>query len=82
MSADESEQFARLLYRYVEAELDQFDNWRLDTEIGPVYVSMSMELLPDWSDRAFDPVPKPGTRWQGGRFAHVDHARQGKDETA
>lgn len=76
MSADEAEQLARLLYRYAETELDQFDNWRLDTEFGPVYVSMSMELLPDWSDRAFDPVPKPGTRWQTGRFAHVDGAGQ------
>jgi hypothetical protein len=75
MSADESEQFARLLYRYAETELDQWDNWRLDTEIGPIYVSMSMELLPDWSDRAFDPVPKPGTQWQTGRFAHVDRDR-------
>jgi hypothetical protein len=72
MSAEESEQLVRLLYRYAETELDQWDNWRLDSEIGPVYVSMSMVLLPDWSDRAFDPVPKPGTRWQTGRFAHVD----------
>lgn len=72
MSAQESEQLVKLLYRYAETELDQWDNWRLDTEIGPVYVSMSMELLPDWSDRAFDPVPAPGTRWQTGRFAHVD----------
>ena len=62
MSADELEQFARLLYQYAETELDQWDNWRLDTEIGPVYVSMSMELLPDWSDRAFDPFPKPQAR--------------------
>lgn len=76
MSADESEQFVRLLYRYAETELDQWDNWLLDTEIGPVYVSMSMALLPDWSDQAFDPVPKPGTRWQTGRFAHVDSAPQ------
>ena len=74
MSAEESQQFVRLLYRYAESELDQWDNWRLDTEIGPVYVSMSMELLPDWSDRAFDPVPKPGTRWQTGRLAHAGRA--------
>jgi hypothetical protein len=76
MSADESEQFVRLLYRYAETELDQWDNWLLDTEIGPVYVSMSMALLPDWSDLAFDRVPKPGTRWRTGRFAHVDRASQ------
>jgi hypothetical protein len=76
MSADESEQFVRLLYRYAETELDQWDNWKLDTDIGPVYVSMSMALLPDWSDQAFDPVPKPGTRWRTGRFAQVDGAGQ------
>ena len=74
MSADESEQFVRLLYRYAETELDQWDNWLLDTAIGPVYVSMSMALLPDWSDQAFDRVPKPGTRWRNGRSAHVDPA--------
>jgi hypothetical protein len=74
MSPEDVEQLARLLYRYAETELDQFDNWRLDTELGPVYVSMSMELLPDWSDRAFDPVPKPGTQWQTGRSANVDGA--------
>lgn len=76
MSADEGEQLARLLYRYAETELDQFDNWRLDAEIGPVYVSMSMVPPPDCSDQAFDPVPRPGTRWQTGRFAHVDGAAQ------
>ncbi len=76
MGGDEAEQLARLLYQYAESELDQFDNWRLDTEIGPVYVSISTELLPDWSDRAFDPVPKPGRRWQTGRFAHVSDAGQ------
>ena len=76
MSADEVEQFAGLLYRYAETELDQWDNWRLDTSICPVYVSMSMALLPDWSDRAFDPVPEPGTRRQTGRFANVDGAEQ------
>jgi hypothetical protein len=65
-----------LLYRYAETELDQWDNCQLDTEIGPVYVTMSMALSPDWSDQAFDRVPKPGTRWRTGRFAHVDHASQ------
>lgn len=74
MSPEDVEQLARLLYRYGETELDQFDNWRLDTEFGPVYVSMSMELLPGWPDRAFDPVPKPVTQWQTGRSANVDGA--------
>lgn len=35
MSADEAEQLAGLLYRYAETELDQFDNWRLDTGRWP-----------------------------------------------
>lgn len=34
MSADETEHLARLLYRYAETELDQFDNWRLDTHFA------------------------------------------------
>jgi hypothetical protein len=76
MSADETEHLARLLCRYAETELDQFDNWRLDTHVGPVYVSMSMALLPDWSDQAFDLVPRPGTSWQVGRFADVSGADQ------
>lgn len=77
MSADETEQLARLLYRYAETELDQFDNWRLDTEIGRVYVSMSMELLPDWSDRAFDPVPKPRDTMADGSVRTCRRSRAG-----
>jgi hypothetical protein len=33
-----------------------------------------MALPPDCSQKAFDPVPRPETRWQTGRFAHVDGA--------
>lgn len=78
MSADEVEQLVRFVYRYAETELDQWDNWLLDTAVGPVYVSMSMsmELLPDWSGLAFDRVPRPGTRCQTGRFARAGDARQ------
>jgi len=72
MSADEAEQLVRLLYRYAETELDQFDHWRLETGYGPVYMNMARQLLPDWSDRMFDPLPKPGTSWQTGRFADVN----------
>jgi hypothetical protein len=72
MSADEAEQFVSLLYRYAETDLDQWDNWRLETEGGPVYVSMSMALLPDWTDLAFEPLPKPGARWDTGRVADVE----------
>src|ERR1700677_5293709 len=72
MSADGAEQLVRLLYRYAETELDQFDHWRLETGDGPVYMNMARQLLPDWSDRMFDPLPKPGTSWQTGRFADVN----------
>ena len=44
MSADEAQQLTQLLYWYAETELDQWDNWRLDTATGPVYVSMSTAL--------------------------------------
>jgi hypothetical protein len=72
MSADEAEQLVRLLYRYVETELDQSDHWRLETEYGPVYMNIARQLLPDWSDRMFAPLPKPGKSWQTGRFADVN----------
>jgi hypothetical protein len=50
MSAEETEDLARLPYRYAETELDQFRNWRLDTSYGPVYVSMTRALLPARAD--------------------------------
>ncbi len=31
MSVHDVEEFVELLYRYAETELDQWDNWRLDT---------------------------------------------------
>ena len=58
MSAEESEQFVRLLYRYAESELDQWDNWRLDTEIGPVYVSMSRGVAAGLVYWAFSTLPR------------------------
>jgi hypothetical protein len=76
MSADEAEHLVRLLYRHAETELDQSDNWRLDTEHGPVYLSMSRRLPPDCPAQAFDPVPRPGPTWQTGRFADVSGVEQ------
>jgi hypothetical protein len=76
MSADEAEHLVRLLYRYAETELDQFDNWRLDTEHGPVYLNVSRQLPPDWPDQTFDPVPRPEATRQTGRFADVSGVEQ------
>jgi hypothetical protein len=76
MSEEEAGHLARLLYQYAETELDQFDNWRLDTAHGPVYVSMTRALLPGRSEQAFDRVPQPGTRPETGRFAAVSGVDQ------
>jgi hypothetical protein len=76
MSAEETGDLARLLYRYAETELDQPGRWRLDTRDGPVYVSMTRELLPGWPGQAFVPVPPPGTGWETGRFADVSGVEQ------
>jgi hypothetical protein len=78
ISEDELEHLARLLYLYAETQLDQFATWRLDTadNYGPVYMILSRGLLRDWHDAAFDPLPRPETRWRTGRFADVADSEQ------
>lgn len=46
----------RLLARFAEHDLDQWDNWRLDTSYGTVYINVSRALGPGWQDDAFTPV--------------------------
>ncbi len=46
----------RLLARFAEHDLDQWDNWRLNTSYGPVYVNVRRALGPGWQDDAFIPV--------------------------
>jgi hypothetical protein len=43
----------RLLARFAEHELDQWDNRRIGTSSGPVYVTITRGLMPDWPDEAF-----------------------------
>ncbi|GAB4102792.1 hypothetical protein GCM10028790_18110 [Micromonospora taraxaci] len=58
----------RLLARFSEHDLDQWDNWRLDTSYGPVYVTASRALAPGWQDDAFTPVwPLPPRLQEAGR---------------
>jgi len=52
----ELEQLRYLLHRFAEHDLDQFDNWRLDTSHGPVFVMLTRELPQGWSAEAFTPV--------------------------
>lgn len=73
MSTDDWEHFTRLLYEYVETELDQFDHWRLEPAgwSSPVYVDIGMKLPPGHPEQAYDPLPRPGTRWGTGRLANA-----------
>jgi hypothetical protein len=52
----ELEQLHALLQRFAEHDLDQFDNWRLDTSYGPVFVVLTRELPQGWSADAFSPL--------------------------
>ena len=73
MSADDWEQFTRLLYEYVETELDQFDHWRLDP-VGwqtPIYVDIRLVPPAGHPEDAYDPLPRPGTRHGTGRPANA-----------
>ncbi|GAA0813732.1 hypothetical protein [Spirilliplanes yamanashiensis] len=49
----------RLLARYVEHDLDQFEDWQLQTTHGPVYVTIRRELPSGWPAAAFTQVWPP-----------------------
>jgi len=66
----ELEHFRALLQRFAERHLDQFENLRLDTSYGLVFVLMTRELPPGWPPGAFTAVPRPGPG-EIGRFARV-----------
>lgn len=51
--------FLRLLGRFAEYELDQFENWRIPTSYGSVYLAMTRSLWPGFPEEAFDPVSLP-----------------------
>jgi hypothetical protein len=64
LSDPEFREMVRLLARYAERELDQFDLWKFHTSYGPVYMQISNALphgWPDDSDKLFTtiwPLPK------------------------
>jgi hypothetical protein len=53
LSDAELRELARLLARFVTHDLEQSEDWRIQTAYGPVYVSITNELLPGWYDKMF-----------------------------
>ena len=41
LTDEEHKQMVRLIYRFANTELDQFENVKFDTEYGPVFFSIS-----------------------------------------
>ncbi|MGK5676806.1 hypothetical protein ACSNOB_28700 [Micromonospora sp. URMC 106] len=57
----EIRELTRLLARFASHDLDQWENWRIDTSYGPVFMSVSRKLLPGWPEDAFTTIwPMPG----------------------
>ena len=57
LSDDELATFFRLLRRYAEAELDQWENWRCATEYGDVFISMARRPPAGYEPSHFEPLP-------------------------
>ena len=87
LSDAELRDLSRLLARFVSHDLDQWENWRIQTSYGPVYVLLTNELPPDWPDDAFTtiwPLPprltKGWTVWRqddnGNQYVVSRHATQ------
>ncbi|SBT69178.1 hypothetical protein GA0070622_6297 [Micromonospora sediminicola] len=62
----EVRELVRLLARFASHDLDQWENWRVDTPHGPVFMSLSRTVPPDWPEDAFVPIwPPPADRRHG-----------------
>ena len=53
LSDDEAREMAALLARFAAHELDQFENWRIETPQGPVFATLANELMPGLSSETF-----------------------------
>ena len=69
MSADLSKlewwQLLKLLRRYAERDLDQFDAWQFDTASGPLFVQLRQELRADEPAEAFRRIDPGGDYFDG-----------------
>ncbi|GAA3735519.1 hypothetical protein [Micromonospora maritima] len=55
----EVRELVRLLARFASHDLDQWENWRVDTPHGPVFMTVSRKVPPDWPEDAFVPIWPP-----------------------
>ena len=68
LSDAEVRELSRLLARFVTHNLDQWENWRIETSYGPVYVLVTNELPADWPEDAFTTIwPVPAHLAERGR---------------
>ncbi|MBC6449917.1 hypothetical protein [Actinokineospora xionganensis] len=59
LSQDEFDLFNKLLHRYCESELDQWDLCIVDTTYGEVFLTLTRHLLPDHPHEAYTRLPRP-----------------------
>lgn len=59
MNDDELAAFLRLLHRYAEVELDQWEAWRCGTAYGEVFVTIGREPPAGYDRELFQPLPDP-----------------------
>jgi hypothetical protein len=58
LSDAEFQVFARLLRRYCQYDLDQWENWRYRTTYGDVYISISRKLPDGHLATAYNELPQ------------------------
>jgi len=56
LSDAELRDLARLLARFVSHDLDQWENWRIQTSYGPVFVSITNQLMAGWPEETFTTI--------------------------
>ncbi|TQJ24316.1 hypothetical protein FBZ33_4642 [Micromonospora sp. A202] len=60
LSDAEVRELTRLLARFASHDLDQWENWLIETSYGPVFMSVSRKLPPGWPEDAFTRIwPMP-----------------------
>lgn len=57
LTDDEMALMFRLIRRYAETDMDQWENWRMNSQVGTLYVSLTREPAPGASPDAYLKVP-------------------------
>ena len=50
LTDEEMIQMFKLVKRYVETEMDQFENWKFDSKYGKVYLSIAISVSKEAED--------------------------------